>query len=81
MLEANTFRMMMLIGGVMTVATLVILFFVHPIVDLDENGKQNYENVMNVELEPNEDGEYGLSAYQAIKFSIQGKIRGSVSHY
>lgn len=71
----------MLIGGVMTVATLVILFFVHPIVELDENGKQNYENVMNVKLEPNKDGKYGLSAYQAIEFSIQGKIRGAVSHY
>lgn len=77
MLEANTFRSMMLVAGVVTVALLIALFFTAPMVPVDEQAKTNYENVMNVELG---DADH-LTGYQAIWFSIQGKTRGAVEHY
>lgn len=78
MLEANTFRSMMLVGGVMSLAALVACFFVIPFIEVNAQEKTNYENVMSVDLEEDTDS---LTAYQALLFTIQGKTRGNVQHY
>lgn len=78
MLENNAFRSYMLVGGIMTLAMFLIMFFKIPLIDIDESAKANYENVMNVELDADTDS---LTAYQAVLYSIQGKTRGRVNHY
>lgn len=77
MLEANTFRSMMLVGGVVTAALLITLIFTAPVVDVDEASRTNYENVMKADL----DGADHLTGYQAVMFSIKGKTRGATDHY
>ena len=77
MLEANTFRSMMLVGGVVVAALLIAMFFTAPMVPVDEQAKTNYENVMDTDLG---DADH-LTGYQAILFSVQGKTRGAVEHY
>lgn len=77
MLEANTFRSMMLIGGVMSLAVIIACFFATPLVPVDEQAKRNYENVMHEDLG---DADH-LTGYQAILFSVQGKTRGTTEHY
>ncbi|MGX1195877.1 hypothetical protein [Metabacillus sp. SLBN-84] len=77
MLEANTFRSMMLIGGVMSLAIIIACFFTAPMVPVDEQSKENYEKVMNADL-----GDVDhLTGYQAILFTIEGRTRGAVEHY
>ncbi|MCR6108713.1 hypothetical protein HXA34_20665 [Salipaludibacillus agaradhaerens] len=76
-MEANTFRSMMLIGGVMVLAVVTACFFTVPIVEVDNQSKYHYEAVMNDDLG---DADH-LTGYQAIVFSVQGKIRGTVEHY
>lgn len=77
MLEANAFRNMMLIGGVVVVAIVIACFFKAPLVPLDEQAKTNYENVMHADLGDAD----SLTGYQAVLFTIQGKTRGAVEHY
>lgn len=77
MLESNTFRSMMLMGGVMSLAVILACFFVAPLVPVDAQAKANYENVMREDLG---DADH-LTGYQAILFSVQGMTRGSVEHY
>lgn len=78
MLESNTFRNMMLIGGVMSLAVILACFFVTPIVEIDAQAKKNYENVMHATLDDDVDR---LTGYQAIMYSIKGKTRGTTEHY
>lgn len=77
MLESNTFRSMMLVGGVMSLAIIVAAFFAAPLVPIDAKAKANYENIMQADLG---DADH-LTGYQAILFSVHGKTRGSVDHY
>lgn len=77
MLEANTFRSMMLIGGVMSLAVIIACFFAAPLVPVDAQAKANYEKIMVDDLG---DAEH-LTGYQAIMFVVQGKTRGSVDQY
>lgn len=77
MLEANTFRSMMLVGGVITLAALIACFFVSPLVPVDEQAKSNYENIMNADLGDRDH----LTGYQAILFTVEGRTRGSTDHY
>lgn len=78
MLEANTFRFMMLIGSVIVMSAMVTGVFYTPFVDIDSEGKQYYENVMNAELDDDVDT---LTAYQALMFNLQAKLRGGIDHY
>lgn len=78
MLEANTFRFMMLIGAVVAMSVMLMGAFYTPLVDIDAEGKQNYENVMNVELADDVDA---LTGYQALRFNLQAKLRGGIDHY
>lgn len=77
MLEANTFRSMMMIGGVMTVAVIIACFFTIPMVEVDERAKSHYEIIMDADLG---DADH-LTGYQAVMFTVQGKIRGGTNHY
>jgi len=77
MLEANTFRSMMLVGGVMSLAIIIACFFVAPLVPVDAQAKANYEKIMGAELG---DANH-LTGYQAILFTVQGKARGTTEHY
>lgn len=77
MLEANTFRSMMLVCGFITLSTLIACFFTTPLISVDERAKKNYENVMHEDLG---DATH-LTGYQAVRFSLQGKTRGNVQHY
>lgn len=77
MMEANAFRSMMLVGGVITLAILIACFFTAPLVPIDNQAKANYENVMNDDVG---DADH-LTGYQAVRFSVLGKTRGSVQHY
>ncbi|MCC2252084.1 hypothetical protein JUJ52_19305 [Virgibacillus sp. AGTR] len=77
MLESNTFRSMMLVGGVMSLAIIIACFFATPLVPIDGKAKTNYENVMAADLGDTEH----LTGYQSILFAIKGKTRGSVDHY
>jgi hypothetical protein len=77
MLEANTFRSMMLVGGVMSLAVIIACFFTAPLVPVDAQAKTNYENIMDADLG---DADH-LTGYQAILFTIQGKTRGTTEHF
>lgn len=77
MLEANTFRSMMLVCGVFVLSILIACFFVAPLVPIDDQAKTNYENVMHADLG---DAEH-LTGYQALMFTVQGNNRGNVRHY
>lgn len=77
MLEANTFRSMMLVGGVMALAVIIACFFTAPIVSVDAQAKKNYENLMGADLA----GKNHLTGYQALLFMTEGKIRGTTVNY
>jgi hypothetical protein len=77
MLETNTFRSMMLVGGVMSLAIIIACFFAAPLVPVDAQAKSNYEKIMGADLG---DANH-LTGYQAILFTVQGKTRGTVEHY
>lgn len=77
MLESNTFRSMMLILGVITTALFVTGFFVAPLVELDGAAQSNYERVMNESL----DGEDHITAYQALQFTLKGRVIGAKEFY
>jgi len=77
MLEANTFRMMMLIGAIIVIGLFVAVFFTVPVVHVDVDAKDHYERVMLVELG---DRQY-VTGYEALQFSIQGNARGTIRHY
>lgn len=77
MLETNMFRTMMLVGGVMVLATLLYCFFAAPLIAIDQGSKVSYEKVMNEDL----GDKTHLTGYQALWFSIKGIDRGSVQHY
>lgn len=78
MLEDNTFRSFMLIGSVIVVAAVMTLFFTLPLVDITPDGKDTFENVMNVELDADTTT---LTGYQTLMFSIKGKTRANTLHY
>lgn len=77
MLEANTFRSMMLIGGVMSLAIIIACFFTAPLVPVDAQSKANYENIMKEDIG---DADH-LTGYQAVLFTVQGRTRGATEHY
>lgn len=78
MLEANTFRSMMLVGGVMTLALILAGIFTIPAVDMSAQEKTNYENVMNIDLD---DDVTKLTVSESLMFYIKGSVRGNVNHY
>lgn len=78
MLEANTFRSMMLVCGVVVLAILVACFFTAPLVPISSSEKTMYENVTNHTLDA---GTTHLTGYEAVLFSLQGRSRGNVQHY
>lgn len=78
MLENNVFRLMMMVGGVMFAAALVTMLFVVPMMDVTPQQKDMYEKVMRVELEDDRDQ---LTVFEALSFTLKGKVRGNVRHY
>lgn len=78
MLEHNTFRSMMMLAGVVVVGLLSGLFFKVPIVDITDQNRIQYENVMNVTLDDDVDK---LTAYDTLLYSLKARERGSVDHY
>ena len=77
MLEANTFRSYLMIGGIMVFAVLLYFLFSAPLVAMDDSHKADYENAMNVSLEDRSD----LTVYEALLFLMEAKSRAKLNHY
>ena len=80
MLEQNSFRTFMLIGGVIITAVLVGFIFMMPIQEIDAEMRDVYERTMRVELSEDE-VEDGLTMYQVVRFNLEAKVRGRVGQY
>ena len=76
-LEANTFRMAMLMGAIVVVGLFIAFFFTIPVVPVDAKVKDQYEKVLSVDLvERNH-----ITGYEALQFAIQGNARGTIRYY
>lgn len=81
MLETNTFRTMMLIGGVLLAGLLFTSFFAAPIVEVDQSIKTSYQSVMGKEVGRETIHEDHLTIYELLLFNVEGRSRSSVRHY
>lgn len=77
MLESNVFRMAMMICGTTVISLVLAVFFMMPMVELDESSKTTYENVMNTTLKDVDT----ITGYQAVMFTVKARPRASVRHY
>lgn len=77
MLEANTFRSMMLIGSIIIVG-LLMGFMISPVIELDADQKASYNSYMVDELGVNE---HKISGFQAMNFVVKAMPRAKVKKY
>ena len=77
MLEANTFRMLMLLLGVMALGSFLLFFFNYPVVTFDV-GSADYESYN--QLMTSED-KSELTPYDVTLYYIKAIPRGNVNHY
>lgn len=88
MLESNTFRMYMMMGGVAVSGVLIALLFLAPVKDVPQPTRVMYEGVMETQFSndrliktgPNVNG-VSLTTYEMITFYVRGAIRGNTRHY
>lgn len=81
MMEQNTFRTMMLLGGIITLGITMTSLFVAPLIEADESTQESYQLVMGKEMGVGTHHEDHLTIFEALLFSIEGKSRGNVRHY
>lgn len=81
MAEKNTFRSMMLMGGIITLAIFITTFFAAPVIEANQSVKVSYELVMGCDFGADTKYPDHLTMYEAMMYSIEGKTRGSVRHY
>ena len=74
MLESNTFRTMMLVGGVIICGLVFVGFFKMPMVELDPSIPEEKRIVEYM-------GKEELSAFDVTMYYIKAKPRGDVRHY
>lgn len=74
MLESNTFRMMMMIGGVIIFGVVLVGFFKMPMVELDPSIPEEKRIVEYM-------GKEELSAFDVAMYYIKAKPRGNIRHY
>lgn len=80
MLEANSFRSVMMIGAAILIGVIFYFMAYVPVVALDVEGVEHYNGIMNEPLPP---GTNTLTPYQTIIFEIS-KTPGydsDVNHY
>lgn len=78
MLEANAFRIMTLIAGVIVFGAVVLGYFKYPMVNLNEVSAEErlaYERVTHIEDKDH------LTAFDVTVYYIKGKPRADVKHY
>lgn len=77
MLESNTFRVMLLMGGLGVFGAIVVLALMLPVVPIDAADKQGFELIMGKDI----GDATAVTAYDALWYTVKGLIRGDISHY
>lgn len=85
MLEANTFRTMMMLSGIISVALIVLGVFTLPVVPIEGSSVTNYTlltgNTPDSISGSGANATADLTVYEALSYSVKGMLRGNVSHY
>lgn len=88
MMESNTFRLYMMIGGIVVGALLIGLVFLAPVKDVPKDTRVMVERVMEKDFPSDRlytSGPYAqgvsLTTYEMMTFYIKGSIRGNTRHY
>lgn len=71
---------MMLVGGMLALATLLTFFFKVPTISIDAAEKQTYANVMRIDIADLNDVD-SLTPYEALRYSMYAKNRAKIVHY
>lgn len=79
-MEHNTFRSVMMIGGVV-VCGLILAFFTLPVFSVPEDDVPIYEAILDKTLTPDDDGEYEITGYDKAVYTVKGLLRGRSQHY
>lgn len=79
MLESNSFRLYMLMGGVVVGALIIGMVFAFPMVEISDSAtRAAYENVTGNELSADKSH---LTMYEAIMFKMEADPRSNVRAY